>query len=48
MFSKVKRILASEIMYAKQMAEDEAVRFLDGVLAEICTRPGYAQQGTVI
>ncbi len=48
MFSKVKRILASEIMYAKQMAEDDAVRFLDGVLAEICTRPGYAQQGAVI
>jgi CarD family transcriptional regulator len=36
MYSKVKRILASELMYAKRMREDDALRFLDGVLAEIC------------
>jgi len=42
MFGRVKRILASELMYAKHMAEDEALRFLDGILAEICARPGCA------
>ena len=36
MYSKVKRILASELMYAKQLHEDEALRFLDEILAEIC------------
>jgi CarD family transcriptional regulator len=39
MYSKVKRILASEIMFAKEMREDDAVSFLDGVLSEICARP---------
>jgi len=39
MFGKVKRILASELMYAKRMREDDALRLLDGVLAEICARP---------
>ena len=34
---KVKRILASELMYAKEeMRLDDAVSFLDGVLAEVC------------
>jgi CarD family transcriptional regulator len=42
MFGKVKSILASELMYAKQMAEDESLRFLDGILAEICARPRCA------
>jgi CarD family transcriptional regulator len=42
MFSKVKRILASELMYAKHMCEDDALRFLDGVLTEICAQPRYA------
>jgi len=42
MFSKVKHILASELMYAKHMAEGEAVSFLDAVLAEIGARPRYA------
>jgi CarD family transcriptional regulator len=42
MFSKVKRILASELMYAKDMCEDDAQRFLDGVLAEICAQPRFA------
>ena len=36
MYSKVKRILASELMYAKQLHEDEALRFLNEILAEIC------------
>ena len=38
MFGKVKHILASELMYAKHMREDDALRFLDGVLAEICAQ----------
>jgi CarD family transcriptional regulator len=43
MFSKVKRILASELMYAKHMRLDDALAFLDGVLSEICKRPRYAE-----
>jgi CarD family transcriptional regulator len=38
MYGKVKHILASELMYAKQMREEEAACFLDGVLAEICAQ----------
>ena len=33
MFVKAKKILASELMYAKEMDEDEAAEGLDGVLA---------------
>jgi CarD family transcriptional regulator len=33
MFVKAKKILASELMYAKEMDEDEAADWLDGVLA---------------
>lgn len=36
MFGKVKRMLASELMYAKSMRLDDAMSFLDGVLTEIC------------
>jgi CarD family transcriptional regulator len=36
MFGKVKRMLASELMYAKSLPLDEATGFLDAVLAEIC------------
>jgi CarD family transcriptional regulator len=36
MFGKVKRMLASELMYAKSMRLDDATSFLDEVLAEIC------------
>ena len=36
MFGRVKKILASELMYAKQMAEEEALRFLESLLEEIC------------
>lgn len=43
MFSKVKRILASELMLAKKMREDDALSFLDTILSEICARrPRYA------
>ncbi len=37
MFVKAKKILASELMYAKEMDEDEAAEWLDGVLAEVGT-----------
>ena len=35
MFSKAKKILASELMYARDMNEDEANAFLDAVLDEV-------------
>ena len=35
MFVKAKRILASELMYARGLSEDEAVELLDGVLDDI-------------
>jgi len=35
MFSKAKRILASELMYAKGMEEEEAREYLEEVLAEV-------------
>ena len=44
MYSKVKRILASELMYAKQMRDDDALNFLDGILSEICAQPRYAER----
>jgi CarD family transcriptional regulator len=37
MFSKAKRILASELMYAKGMDEDEAREYLEEVLDEVGT-----------
>jgi len=37
MFVKAKKILASELMYAKDMDEDEAAEWLDGVLADVGT-----------
>jgi CarD family transcriptional regulator len=44
MFGKVKRILVSELMFAKEMREDDAMSFLDGILSEICSRrPSYAK-----
>jgi CarD family transcriptional regulator len=47
MFGKVRHILASELMYAKDMCEDDALRFLDGILAEICADPHSAEHGSV-
>jgi CarD family transcriptional regulator len=35
MFVKAKKILASELMYAKQMDEDEAAAWLDEILAGV-------------
>src|SRR5438445_4978385 len=35
MFVKAKKILASELMYAKDMDEEEAAEWLDGVLAGV-------------
>ena len=32
MFGRVKKILASELMYAKQMAEEEALDYLEVIL----------------
>ncbi len=44
MFVKAKKILASELMYAKDMDEDEAAEWLDGVLAEVGTNGGAAKK----
>jgi len=44
MYGKVKRLLASEVMCAKRIHEDDALRLLDGILAEICAQPRYAGQ----
>jgi CarD family transcriptional regulator, regulator of rRNA transcription len=41
MFGRVKRMLASELMYAKSMRLDDAESFLDRVLSEICAQPRY-------
>jgi CarD family transcriptional regulator len=42
MFSKVKKMLASELMYAKNVCLEDATSFLDGVLAEVCgSEPHY-------
>jgi CarD family transcriptional regulator len=45
MFSKVKRILASELMFAKEMHEDDALTYLDAILSEICARPPRYAEG---
>ncbi len=38
MLGRVKKILASELMYAKQIPEQEALRYLEQVLEEVCAR----------
>jgi CarD family transcriptional regulator len=40
MFVKAKKILASELMYAKSMDEEEAAEWLDGVLSGVGTNGG--------
>jgi CarD family transcriptional regulator len=40
MFVKAKKILASELRYAKRMDEEEAAEWLDGVLAGVGTNGG--------
>ena len=43
MFGKAKKILASELMYAKEMGEDQADEYLDTLLSDIAlTRPADA------
>jgi len=39
MFGRAKKILASELMYARDMTEDEAAEYLEDLLAEISQRP---------
>jgi CarD family transcriptional regulator len=36
MFGRVKRILASELMYAKEIPEEEAQAYLEAILDEVC------------
>lgn len=36
LFNKAKKILASELMYARGVGEEEAMAFLEDVLADIC------------
>ena len=38
MYVKVRRILASELMYAKGLGEEKALDLLDGILAEMCAQ----------
>ena len=47
MFVKAKKILASELMYAKEMDEEEAAVWLDEVLTEVGTPDGAALTVTV-
>ena len=41
MFSKVRRIMASELMCAMAMTEDEALQFLDTILSEACAQQEF-------
>jgi CarD family transcriptional regulator len=43
MFVKAKKILASELMYAKDMNEDEAAAWLDDVLAKPARKTAKAK-----
>jgi hypothetical protein len=45
MFVKAKKILASELMYAKDMDEEEAAEWLDGVLVGASSNGGSASNG---
>ena len=42
MFGRAKKILASELMYACDMGEQEAIDFLENLLEEICQTRGTA------
>jgi CarD family transcriptional regulator len=46
MYVKAKKILASELMYAKEMDEDEAAEWLDGVLANGSSKKKTAKLAT--
>ncbi len=41
MFGKVRRIMASELMCAMSMTEDEALQFLDTILSEACAQQEF-------
>jgi len=41
MFGKVRRIMASELMVAKAMSEEEALGFLDTILSEACAQQEF-------
>ena len=43
MFNKARRILASELMYAKDLPEADALRLLDGVLAEVRAQAHFSE-----
>ena len=45
MFVKAKKILASELMYAKEIDEEEAAEWLEGVLAGNGAEPGEEEEG---
>jgi CarD family transcriptional regulator len=42
MFVKAKKILASELMYAKEMDEDETAGWLDSVLSRVADETAIA------
>ncbi len=44
MFSKAKKILASELMYARNFSEDEATAFLENVLGDIHLEVGIGTE----
>ena len=44
MYVKAKKILASELMYAKNMSEDEAIEWLEGVLTGTVEEPDAAKK----
>jgi CarD family transcriptional regulator len=48
MFVKAKKILASELMYAKGMDEEEAGAWLDDVLADVGTNGKKAKAGATL
>lgn len=43
MFTRVKRILASELMYAMEKSEMDACEFLDSLLEEVCSQTAEEQ-----
>ncbi len=49
MYGRAKKILASELMYARDMGEDEATEFLEGLLDEIAqSRLSRPSRGEVL
>ena len=48
MFGRAKKILASELMYARDMEEQEAIDFLENLLEDIGQRRGPGGASTSI